>query len=216
MGMQIKRDKFVIESGARELDGTKIEPEAQAVTHVFEGSAPVGVGVGLEVADGVGAIGSIPLSIEAQAPAQTVARSVSALCGNCKFFDRVGWLKMLRDNEGPGSTPAERHSINSIRAEILLNMPDPESHTGQDGEYDPEHAMKSMGLCHALREYYRGKEGKDPGIIGVWPTSGCPAETCSPDKPMGIFVPRDGDAKKASKANYDAVMLRAAGKLLSP
>ena len=89
-------------------------------------------------------------------------------------------------------------------------------HVGEDGDYDIEHAMKSMALCHALREYYKGKDGTDPGIIGVWPTSGCPAETCSPDKPMGIFEPKDGDAAKASKENYDAVMLRAAGKVLTP
>lgn len=216
--MQIKRDKFVIESGAREADGTKIEPEAQVVKHVFEGTAPVGLGGGFEVGEpgGSPAVGSLPISIEAHGTAQQVARSVSALCANCKFFDRVGWLKMLAKNEGPASTEAERHSVNSIRMEILSRMPDSDQHTAADGEYDIEHAMKSMGLCHALREFYKGKEGKDPGIIGVWPTSGCPADTCSPDKPWGIFVPKDGDAARASQQNYDAVMQRAAGKIIGP
>lgn len=215
--MQIKRDKFVIESGAREADGTKIEPEAQLVKHVFEGTAPVGLGAGLEVGEpGVPSIGSMAISIEAQGSAQQVARSVSALCGNCKFFDRVGWLKMLAKNDGPGSTEAERHSIQAIRGEILTRMPDPDQNVGGDGDYDIEHAMKSMGLCHALREFYKGKDGKDPGIIGVWPTSGCPEETCSPDKPMGIYMPKDGDAARAAQANYDAVMQRAAGKIVGP
>jgi hypothetical protein len=92
---------------------------------------------------------------------------------------------MLRDNEGAASTAAERHSINTIRAEILLHMPEADQHE-EGGEYDVEHAMKSMGMCHALREFYKGRDGEDPGIIGVWPTSGCPAETCSPDKPWAL------------------------------
>lgn len=213
MGMQIKRDKFVIESGGREADGTKVEPEAQTVTHVFEGVAPVEIsspGV-----NPMGVVGSIPIAIEAHSTAQQVARSVSALCANCRYFDRAGWLKMLAQAEGPGSTAAERHSVNAIRGEIIVNMPDADQHLGEDGEYDVEHAMKSMGMCHALREFYKGKDGKDPGIIGVWPTSGCPGDTCSADKPHGIFVPRDGDAAKASRQNYDAVMMRAAGRLLN-
>lgn len=216
--MQIKRDKFVIESGARELDGTPVEPEAQSVQHIFEGSTPIGAG-GADhdgIARGDAAVGSIPLQIVAHGEAQQVARSVSALCANCKYFDRAGWLKMLRDNEGAGASVSERHSINSIRAEILLRMPEPEQHVGADNDYDIEHAMKSMGLCHAMREFYKGRDGVDPGIIGVWPTSGCPAETCSPDRPFGIFEPRDAEAHKAGQQNYDAVMLRAAGKILTP
>lgn len=92
-------------------------------------------------------------------------------------------------------------------------MPESEDHVGGDGEYDVEHMMKSMGMCHALREFYKDKDGEDPGIIGVSPRSGCPEEVCSTDKPQGLYVPRDMDAEKAGNQNYDAVMLRAAGKI---
>lgn len=209
--MQIKRDLFRFESGARESDGTKIEPEAQAVQHIMLGSAEaniVGPGVNRE-----GTAGSIPLQIVAHSTANQIARSVSALCANCRYFDRAGWLKMLHESDGPASSEAERHSINAIRGQILVNMPEPDQHAGPDGDYDIEHAMRSMGLCAALREFYKAKDGIDEPH-GMWPTSGCPEETCTPDRPMGLFVPKDGDARKASQQNYDAVMLRAAGKVM--
>jgi hypothetical protein len=207
--MQIKRDVFRIESGAREADGTKIAPEAQNAVHVFEGTTPVNIP--MPGVNPVGTAGSVPLEIVAHSTAGQLARSVAAMCIHCKHFDRAGWLKMLARNEGAMSTAAERHSINSIRAEILMRMPEPESHTGTDGDYDIEHAMKAMGLCHVLREFYNESK-QENDIIGVWPTAGCPEEVATAvGKPQGLFVPRDGDAEAASTQGYDAVMLRAAG-----
>lgn len=209
--MHIKRDVFKIESGAVALDGTKIEPEAQLVHHIFEGTAPVEIstpGVNKQ-----GVVGNVPLEIVADATAAQVARSVSALCGNCRYWRNDLWRQMIARNEGPASTPAEQHAINSIRQQIILNMPDPDQHVGQDGDYDIEHALNSMGLCPALNEFYKQK-GQKSELYGTWPTAGCPAETCSKDRPMGLFEPKDAAAGKASAANYDAVMQRAAGKIL--
>ncbi len=212
--MFIKRDVFRIESGAREADGTKIDPEGQSAQHVFEGTAPVNIPV--PGVNPVGTPGSLPLQIVAHSTAGQLARSVSSLCVNCKHFDRAGWLRMLARNEGPAATAAERHSINSIRAEILMRLPEPEENAGGDGDYDVEHAMRSMGLCHALREFYREtKEEQD--IIGVWPRAGCPEEVATAvGKPWGLFVPKDNDAERQSAQNYDDVMLRAAGKVITP
>jgi hypothetical protein len=203
--MHIKRDVFRIESGAVELDGTKVEPEAQNVQHIFQGSAPVTLG-------GAGTGGAVPLEIVAHATAGQVARSVSALCGNCTYFRNEAWRAMLARCEGPAGTAAERHSVNAIRSQILVNMPDPEDHAGQDGDYDTEHALQSMGLCPALNEFYKTK-GEKSELYGVMPTSGCPAETVALDRPMGLFKPRDAAAGKSSVQNYDAVMQRAAGKI---
>lgn len=211
--MKIKRDVFRIESGAREADGTKLEPEQQAVQHIFEGAAPVGVGAGLDIVDGDGARGSMPLEIIAHSTAQQTARSVSALCANCKWWSNEAWRRMLANAERPDASPAERHSVREIRAQILLHMPEADKHVGDDGDYDVEHAMQSMGLCPALKEFYKTK-GEPEEPVAMWPTAGCPTETCTPDKPMGLFLPRDGDARKASAANFDAVMQRAAGKIL--
>lgn len=206
--MHIKRDVFRIENSPVALDGSKVEPEAQVVQHIFEGSAPVQ----LRTNGGEVAVGSVPLEIVGHGTAQQVARSVSALCANCLYFKNEAWRAMLARNEGATATPAERHAINSIRQQILLNMPDADQHTGQDGDYDLEHALNSMGLCPALNEFYKTK-GQKSELYGVWPTAGCPAETCSADRPMGLFKPKNADAGKASAQNYDAVMQRAAGKI---
>lgn len=209
--MRIKKDLFKVWRGQTDEKGQRLEPEQQTVQHVFQGSAPVNT-----TSPGIlshGLQGNIPLEIVAHSAAHEFARQSSAQCGSCKYFNRTAWLKMLNDADNPGSSEAERHSVNSIRAEILLRMPDSDSHAGGDGDYDVEHSMKSMGMCYAMREYYKSKDGQDPGIMGVWPTSSCPEELCTPDKPRGLFKPKDLDAEKIGTTNYDNVMNTAAGRL---
>lgn len=208
--MKIRRDLFKVWRGMTDEKGQKLEPEAQTVQHIFQGTTPITVSTPGAVSQGVK--GNIPLEIVAHSAAHEIARSIFSLCANCRHFNRTAWLKMLSVADNPGSSVAEKHSVNMIRAEILMRMPEADSHVGSDNDYDVEHALKSMGMCGPLREYYKEKDGEDPGIMGVWPSSSCPQEICSPDRPHGLFKPKDLDSEKAGAQAYDRVMLTAAGK----
>jgi len=207
--VKIKRDLFKVHRGQMDEKGQKLEPEQQTVQHIYQGTTPLSVSTPGILREGVQ--GNIPLEIVAHATAAEVARSVSATCGQCKNFNRSAWIKMLSVADNPGSSAAERHGVNQIRAEILMRMPEPEKHVGADGEYDVNHTLHSMGMCFPLREYYKEKDGKDPGIMAVFSESSCPLEICTPDKPFGLYQPKDLDAEKIGATNYDRVMVTAAG-----
>jgi hypothetical protein len=210
--MKIKGDFLKITSGALNVKGEKVEPEEQLARREVQ--------LDIETKHGFGAhgetVGSIPGSIVRDRTAIEAARSMTALCGNCKWFAREKWISDLGKADSPDAPIERRRAVNQIRAALLQtqNIKVTEQSTGADNDVDIEHALKQLGYCYALYSFFKnnGKSNEESMTL-VHPASSCPEDVRSTANPDGLFEVRSKDAEKAGTNAYDSIMRRAQGKL---
>lgn len=209
--MKIKRDVFAIAHGVRDEKGNKGEPEEQPTRTLIESTMTAGLSTGGEST-------SIPLLITHDAPAGEMARELAARCKRCKHFKRKAWQNLVEECDFPTAPLMKRQAINEVRSALLLTRNAQITEPGEiDGEFDVEHVMRQhMGLCAALSDLKKDfvvvhQEGCCPESSAdhmgkVWPLK-------TAQQPVGLFVPRDGEAKKEAASTYDGVLKQAQGKL---
>lgn len=208
--MRIKREFLAIASEARAEDGTKLEPEEQPIQRVMETVATATRG-------GV-AVGGLPVEIVAHTTAQEMSAAKGRQCYGCKHWRHEQWRRAIADADGPDAAHEDRQSINKVRAAILGSGNATITNHYEDREEggpDVEKAMNAMGICGPLTENERATDpnfGPKEWVV-TFPTACCPMSVVGPGQPYGFFEPRDSDAERGQAANYDAVMLRAAGKI---
>lgn len=210
--MRIKKDLLKISSGALNVKGERLEPEEQVVRRE--------VTVAIDAKHGQGKIGkhvgTIQGSIVTDTTALETATAMRHLCGNCKFFRNDLWMRDLKKNDSPESPIEKRRAVNQIRAALLQtqNMKMTEFSSSQDGDFEVEHAMRSLGYCQALFEFQKaqGKNNEEATTL-VHPASSCPQDVKSEANPHGFFTPASKEAQRQSDANFDSIMQRAQGKI---
>ena len=101
----------------------------------------------------------------------------------------------------------KRTAINEVRSALLQTRNATIRDQGEvDGDFDVETVMRAhMGLCASLSELKKD-------YVVVHQDGCCPDEVKDPQRPMGLFEPRDSEAKKDAQAVRDNVLLAAAGK----
>lgn len=175
--------------------GERIEPEQQPAKIIQTGSAPLTLGGGLA--------GALPINIEQHLTAGALAATLRDPCSTCKNFDRTTWLKQLKvlrsSHEGRGA-------VNAIMAGLLgtNNVEVEDMHRGEDGEFDTDHAVASLGICRILTEVHND-------MVVVHPLGVCPNEMRSYQKPRGAYEAKGRDEERAGSAAFDVIM-RAAEK----
>jgi hypothetical protein len=134
-----------------------------------------------------------------QTTAGELAESMVVRCQGCRHFDHDGWLRVKREAEASGE-PDRLLELNVIRGMMEssqnIHLRDMHDLAG-NGSLDLEHALNSIGVCHALSEHHRD-------TIFVHPLSTCPA-----DGPF-LFQPKR-ELRKAGEDAYDWILRRAEG-----
>ena len=200
--MKIRRDLLQIASGVREADGTKAEPEQQPVQRVIETSAGANVS-GQHV-------GQLPVRFVSEMSAGELANVQSRTCATCKHFDHKAFQNVLRNADAPAAPLEKRQAVNEIRSALLMsgNANLNEMHSGLDGDFDVEAALKSCGVCQILTHL-------DNDLNVFHPTASCPAHTITPTQPHGYYQPKDRAAKKEASQQRDAILRQAQGKVIT-
>ncbi len=184
--MDVLSDKIEISGITRAEDGTKLEPEERPAARVIE--TPIDLTHG-----GAPVPGGIPGKIAEATTVGLVANTVRRNCGTCRYFDRTAWRKFIRDSQ---TTPEGRAMVTRIMGELVAtdNMEFHEMHRSRvDEEFDTDHALMAMGVCHALSEWKND-------TIGVTAIGTCPDEVIGPTAPFGFYQPADRTAERAGNA----------------
>jgi len=197
--MRIKAD-FLRVKPALALNGDKLEPEQMPMQRVMTTDVPASM-------QGGRTVGTIPTEIITETSVGEIASAIRNPCFSCKRFNAVAWKKLFDRWNDPTSPIDERNQLNSIRAALLTtsNAKLQEAHIPEDNDMDVEHAIASLGMCEALTEVLSAP-------IIVHPTSGCPAEYCTPAQPNGFYKPKDRDHERMGSKVFDNVMRMATGK----
>lgn len=210
--MKIKGDLLRISSGARTAKGDKLEAEEQVVRRevVTETEVRLGTGAAGKL------VGAIPYKVVTEHSAIEFAKSASSRCGNCRHFRNDLFIKDLRKADSPGSPIARRRAVNQIRAALLQtqNATVADLTPGQDGDFDVESALQTLGYCTALYEFHKnlGMVDEDAMTL-VHPVSACPSDVRGPGHEDGFYEPANKLAEQAASSTYDAVMRQAQGKV---
>lgn len=201
--MKIKEDLLHITNAPETDDGNKAEPEQQTATRILVSESETTTSQGEPLPGGV------PVQILVQSQAGVLANALRAQCGGCKHFDNAAFLTFARKADSPAAPLHLREGMNEVRGALLqtMNASVNAMHAGQDGDMDVEHALASLGFCHALTEINGGDD------VIVHPLSCCPPEVKSDAQPLGLFSPRDRTSELAGQRAYDNIMNKAAGKI---
>jgi hypothetical protein len=179
--------------GAREEDGTKLEPELQPVIRRIESESGVSLGN-----DHVGTpIGrSLPLRIVSEMPAIEAAEVMSRRCELCAHFRTDLWPSMQREFE---STHEGRVEMDKIRGHLLgLGANVIPSMINGEEIHDVEHALSRMGVCDALST-------KERPIIPL-------PESCCPEGYEDTFQPKAGGTARRAVTSIRDRILKAASR----
>lgn len=170
-----------------------VEPEAQPVTRNIELQADVKI-----QGQGPQAIGTLPFNLQSTQSAEETARAFSSVCSTCKHFDLAGGQVLL--TKWYNGTASDRKKVEDIFQKMV--------NVGliQDRE-SAAASMKQMGVCRLVTEKFN-----QPGFMPA--ISNCSEDLRSASAPWGLWeAKRDGDVRRAASRNYDAIMLRAAGRI---
>jgi hypothetical protein len=191
--MDLKETKVEVSSLPFDERGEKIEPEAQPARLIQSGDAP------LEHANTPA--GSFPVSVEQHLSAGALAATVRDPCGTCKYFNRSVWIKHVKIEQ---SSHEGRQRLNAVLAELIdhQHAKFQDLHRGNDGDFDTDHALYSLGRCSVLSEIHRDD-------VVMHPLSCCPPELRSFAKPRGMYEAVDRDTERAGAAGYDKVLAMA-------
>lgn len=200
--MKIKADLLRVRSLPYDDKGNKIEPEQQPVQRIFKTESDAGL-------QGGPTVGKIATDIIYETNVGAMAGAMRNPCFSCKHFDRRAWRQLLARWNDPLTPIAERQELNGVRAALLgtKNAKIQEKHVSQEGDMDVEHALSTLGICHAFTEL-------NSNVLIVYPTATCPETVCGPTQPNGFYVAKDRDSEKMGSAVFDRVMRLATGKPL--
>jgi hypothetical protein len=192
--MKIVGEQIIVGSGAREADGTKVEPEEQIATEVVY--TPVTIALGDNAIHGRKVVEERVTRIGSETSAIELALAQSTRCELCQHFRNQDWLALKKKMSDP-SNHEGRTILNKLRAELLA-VDDTTTFEYRTIDHDVEHAIGELGVCAAWTE-----ERREPCI--TVPYGGCPAERV-------LFTPRDQRAEKVSTLAYDSILRAAQGR----
>jgi hypothetical protein len=197
--MKIKADKLKIVSGARDVGGHKIDPEAQPLARELSVDMPANLG-GKHV-------GSLPSTVVFETTAGEYANAMRSPCFNCKHWDDAGARELIRRWDASNAPLEKRSFVNQMRGNII-GTKDPEfirKHmVTPQGELNVNHALMSQGICRALTEI-------QGDVVFTSPDCHCPDDLCGPGRPSGLHEPKSAQIERHVTQAYDAIMKRAAG-----
>lgn len=200
--MRIRADLLRVRSLPYDDKGQPIEPEQQPAQRVFQTDSPAGL-------QGGPVQGTIPTEIIYETTAGHMAGAMRNPCFSCARFDRRAWRKLLERWNDPTAPMHLREYLNQFRAALLQtkNAKLYEKHESQEGDLDVEHALATLGVCHAFSEIRND-------VAVVYPTSACPDDVCTATQPAGFYVPKDKQSERMGSQVFDRIMAMAQGKPL--
>jgi hypothetical protein len=173
--------------GAREEDGTKLEPEQQPVTREVASAADVSTG---NDRDGTPIGAALPLTISESMSALDAVEMATKTCANCANFRPDLWKEERRRLE---ATMEGRLGLNKLRAEILCHSPDTiPSMINGDELHDVEAVLSNMGVCVAL-------SAMTDDVISAVPEASCPDGHYH-------FAPRAGGVRRVMDRTRDYLL----------
>ena len=214
--MEVKDEVIKISSSPVDDQGEHLEPEERPAARTQMTDIPVALGTGPAGTD-TPIQGAVSGAISTQTTAGILASLFRNQCATCRYFDNRGmraYIKILR------SSVSGRLELNQIYSELIAsrNAEFHDLHTGQDGDFDGDHALMSLGICRALSDISNGiHHDNDPVIvtpIGTCPTNFDDGKVLirTPSNPDGCYRPRDEDAEKFGSRSFDSIMQTAQGK----
>ena len=180
--------------GAREDDGTKLEPEQQPVRRTIFTDA--------DAKHGEDAVGNLRASITADMTAVEAAALLAQPCHLCGHWRPDEWPRIRAKME---ATPEGLADLNRLRAAYLANggagLED-----GNDG-YDVEHALAHgrIGVCKALTDLLRNDTLTDRDAC-------CPDVDGAGNPLPPLFVARHGGEARAVDKTRDEILKLASKK----
>lgn len=196
-----------------------VEAEAQQVNREYQ--TRVGAGPRHQAA-----VGSIPGVIQYGTTAGEMANAVKTACVACRHFDTKLWHQYLAAAEGPLAKAEDKQTMQAMRQRIFkagYGFAAPVTPLNPEG-IDIEATMRGHGICRVLSDWVEGAlKAKDPMHWPVicWQEATCPKyvaagphrmDVTTPERPLGLFQPKDLDAKTIGTKRYDKVLFDAAGK----
>lgn len=190
--------------------------DAEGQTAAIEYGTRVSAGRGglAQAQTGMGQEGQIPGVIQYQTNVGDMANGARASCAACKNHDVRAWNQYVDRATGPLSTAEERQEIDTAKRRIAIAE---FGYQNKDGSVDLEATLRAFGICRPLNDWVEGAIGKNPihWPVFTWRDTGCP-RTChagphtlnvvTPEQPLGLFRPKDLDAKKIGAGRYDTVL----------
>lgn len=195
--MKIKKDFIRIPGGQIDKDGHQVEPEGMIAQRIIPTAGPVTGSVDGQTK------GNLRTEVVFEDSVLQFAQGIRRPCSTCKFYDMDSWRRNVRDIE-TGDDPMRKHWLNQVRAALLStqNANVQDMHTGQDGDFDTEHAIMMLGYCKVFTELYREPIITHP--LGVCPDKGPQGESV----PI-LYQPNTKEQEREGATAYDNI-LRAA------
>lgn len=194
--MKISNDVLKIGTSRVNINGDRIEPEAQGARRILstQVDATNGLNGGLKA-------GELPAEIEYRSTAGEFARDMRNACGNCKHFNNERFQKMRSYCDSPLASLDEKTLVTEIVGKITeYNNAD---HDPGSKRFVEEVLTHDVAVCEAL------SDSKD--ITFVMREGGCPDRVRSASQPQGFFKPKSRDHEKAGARVYDKVLRLAQG-----
>jgi len=201
--VEIKDDRFIIDTNPRDERGVQLSPEEKPAAHELLIDVPL-------TANGLSGEAQILGNLRAGGAIQEVgtvaqfAHGVKHTCSLCKWFSNEGWLKAKASLETMAQM-GDKKQFDALMTVYGMFM-------DQFSGLTPDHprvqaAVRTLGVCQAQMAVYGGETCVVP------PEGGCPTEPGPKGEDLTkLFEPRDSDTQKAGINLYDAIMRAAQGK----
>ena len=205
--MEISGDQLKVSTADRDENGKQIDAEERTAVRELTTQVDIGLSNNQSVEEYTHgeASSSKTSTIETAGTAIEFAMGFRGRCRLCKHFDHAQFLRWKHDVEASGDLK-RRAVLNELRGQILgkgyAQMID--THQGQDGDLDVEHALNEFGICPAMSEVLSD-------LVFVWPDAGCPTQTPTGEPFDSLFVPRDAEAEREGTRGYDSILKAAQG-----
>lgn len=190
---------------------SQVDPEGQ--TAAIEYRTPVTAGRGGlgQAQTGSGHEGNIPGVIQYTTNVGDMANGARTACAGCAHYDVRAWQKYVREATGPASSAESRQTIQTMKARIMM------AGYGYEDDSGGETTLMAHGICRPMSDWVEGVVGKDPvhWPVLAWREATCPKtchagahtlEVVTPAQPLGLYKPKDLDAKKIGAHRYDGVL----------
>ena len=197
-GVLVLSDDVVVH-GRHDAEGNRLEPE-EVVTE-----RRLGVRMPMTAHDTGRPLGGMRAAISYEQPAVELADQLSSLCALCKHWDqraRAAYVSQCN------RTKAGIQELNRIRITLFKAVDRiGDQHEGDDGEFDAEHALGALGVCHPLTDACNE-------IVLTHQGSGCPAflDENNTQPFTYSYEARDKEADVLGSRTYDRIMRKAQGK----
>ena len=200
--VDITSDVLEVQNQARDQKtDQKLEPEEQPARRMLGTETPVSGSIDGEVK------GALPSAIAIHGTAIEFAKNAASQCRLCVHWDHMAWTKLLLHLRHHGS-PTDWKDLNKMRALLVEtgNATIANMHEDYQGDFDVEHALDALGICHAYTEIYR-----EP--VYTHPLGGCSEDRAPSGEDLSqCFRPRNANERVESTAIYDQIMQAATGK----